>query len=303
MRPATTRIFEIRASVGRRAGETLPVPPTNREINMKRYLAVAAVVLTLLATGVAGATPAQGQSGARIHLIHGIPDTPVDVAAGGENVITDFDFGDTEDLSALAGQTLTGLQVKLAGTEDVAIDAGDTALPPSGNYSIIAHLDEAGAPTLTVFENDTSAIAAGSGRLVVRHTAAAPAVDVRANGEVAFADLSNPNEAKADLPAGTISADVVPTGASEPVVIGPADLPVTEGSTLIVYAVGSLDGGTLQTLTETIGGSQSGPDEVNTGNSPVDDDGSSALTWLAAVGLLGAVALAATGRRIAVARR
>ena len=269
---------------------------------MKRYLAAAAVLLALLATGVAGASPAQGQTEARIHLIHGIPDTPVDVAAGGENVITDFQFGETEDLSALAGQTLSGLQVKLAGTEDVAIDAGDTELPASGNVSIIAHLDEAGTPTVTVFTNDTSAIAAGSGRLVVRHTAAAPAVDVRANGEVAFAELANPNEAQADLPAGTISADVVPTGATEPVVIGPADLPITEGSTLVVYAVGSLDGGTLQTLTETIGGSHSGPDAVNTGNSPVDS-GSSTLPWLVAGALVAAAGAGVAGRRLVLARR
>jgi hypothetical protein len=265
---------------------------------MKRYLAGAAVMLAVLVTGVAGQAPAQGQSGARIHLLHGIPDTPVDVAAGGENVITDFTFGETEDLSALAGQTLTGLQVKAAGTDTVAIDAGDTALPDSGNVTIVAHLDAAGAPTLSVFTNDTSAIAAGSGRLVVRHTAAAPAVDVRANGEVAFANLSNPNEATADLPAGTISADVVPTGATEPVVIGPADLPITEGETLVVYAVGSLDAGTLQTLTETIGGSQSGPAAVNTGNSPVADGSSSTLPWLIAGGLVGAVALAGAGRRL-----
>lgn len=270
---------------------------------MKRFLAATTAALALLTAGVASSSPAQAQSAARIHLIHGIPDTPVDVAAGGENVITDFTFGETEDLSALAGQTLAGLQVKAAGTDTVAIDAGDTALPATGNVTIIAHLDAAGAPTLTVFDNDTSAIAAGSGRLVVRHTAAAPAVDVRAGGEVAFANLSNPNEAAADLPAGTISADVVPTGATEPVVIGPADLPLTEGSTLVVYAVGSLEAGNLQTLTETIDGSQSGPAAVNTGNSPVDD-GASTAPWLL-VGGLAAVALtgAVGGRRLALAHR
>jgi hypothetical protein len=130
-----------------------------------------------------------------------------------------------------------GLQVVLAGTEDVAIDAGDLALPASGNHTAIAHLDASGTPTLTVFSNDTSEIVAGEGRLTVRHTAAAPAVDVLANGEVAFSNLSNPNQAAADLPAGTISAEVVPTGATEPVVIGPADSTVSEGDSLIVYAV------------------------------------------------------------------
>jgi hypothetical protein len=274
---------------------------------MQRLLVSLAAATTAAATAlllvVAPAGPAHAaasaQEGARIHLIHGIPDTPVDVEANGENVVEGFEFGDTQDLSSLAGQTLTGVKVKAAGTDDVAIDAGDLQLPATGNVTAIAHLDAAGKPTLTVFTNDTSPIAAGQGRLVVRHTAAAPAVDVRANGEVAFSNLSNPNEASADLPSGTISADVVPTGANDPVVIGPADLPVTEGSSLIVYAVGSLDGGNLQTLTETIDGLGSSPAAVQTGNSPVSDDasGTPVLPWALAASALvlvvGAAAVAA----------
>jgi hypothetical protein len=270
---------------------------------MQRAIALFAVfiaALGLMAAG-GGATPAGAQSGARIHLIHGIPDTPVDVVAGGEVVISDFQFQDTQDLSALAGQTLTGLQVRLAGTDTVAIDAGDVALPASGNVSIIANLDAAGNPALNVFTNDTSAIAAGQGRLVVRHTAAAPAVDVRANGTVAFSNLTNPNEAQADLPAGTISADVVPAGATEPVVIGPADLPITEGATLIVYAVGSLDAGNLTTITETIQGSGSAPGAVDTGNSPVSDGGSTPLALWVVAGLAGVAATTAAGRRAVAA--
>src|ERR687897_353859 len=235
------------------SGESGPGGPGERTRNtvhpqeghaMKRFVAYTAALLGAvgLLAGAVPVDPAGAQSGARIHLIHGIPDTPVDVSA-------------------------------------------------------IAHLDAEGTPTLTVFDNDTSAVAAGQGRLVVRHTAAAPAVDVRANGEVALPNLSNPNEASADLPAGTISADVVPTGASEPVVIGPADLPITEGSSLIVYAVGSLDGGTLQTLTETIHGLGSGPDAVQTGNSPVSDDSGSALPWVLAAGLGTLAAGTVVGRR------
>lgn len=227
-------------------------------------------MLTVLAAIAAFAMPASAQDDARIHLIHGIPGVDVDVEAGGETVFESFSFKDTQDLSALAGATLEGLQVKLAGTDDVAIDAGDVALPASGNYTVIAHLDASGTPTLAVFENDTSTIEAGNGRLVVRHTAAAPAVDVKANGDVAFSNLSNPNEAKADLPAGTISAEVVPTGADEPVVIGPADLPITDGDALIVYAVGSLEDGTVDVITESITGLGSAPSAVPTGDSPVE---------------------------------
>ncbi len=256
---------------------------------MKKILGALLSVVLLV---VLAATSSSAQDSARIHLIHGIPDTDVDVEAGGANVIEGFSFGSTEDLSALAGTTLEGLRVKLAGTDTVAIDAGDVALPASGNFTVIAHLDADGNPALAVFENDTSILAAGQGRLTVRHAAAAPAVDVKANGAVAFANVSNGEGGSADLDAGTISAEVVPTGADEPVVIGPADLGIEDGVHLIVYAVGSLDAGTLQVLTESISGLGTAPTAVNTGNSPVDSDsGLPVALALAAVAGLGVLAV------------
>ncbi len=261
---------------------------------MKKLVAVFAAALMILAI----AAPAMGQAAVRIHLIHGIPDTPVDVYVDDAVVFENFNFGDTQDLSALAGDTLVNLQVKLAGTDTVAIDAGDVALPASGNYSIIANLDASGTPTVSVFENDTSAIAAGNGRLQVRHTAAAPAVDVKADGAVAFSNLSNPNEAKADLPAATYSVEVVPTGADEPVVIGPADIAVNDGDSLIVYAVGSLDADSLTVLTETITGLGQTPTEVPSGNSPVE----SGFPMAAVAGMAIIASLAAAGG-LTLARR
>ncbi len=252
---------------------------------MRKLFTTVLATLALLAMAV----PAMAQESARIHLIHGIPDTDVDVVVDGAAVFEGFAFGDTQDLSALAGETLVGLQVRLAGTEDVAIDAGDVDLPASGNYTIIAHLDEAGTPTLAVFANDTSEIAAGEGRLTVRHTAAAPAVDVLANGDVAFSSLTNPNEVSADLAVGTISAEVVPAGASEPVVIGPADLPINDGESLIVYAVGSLEGESLTVLTESITGLGATPTAVNTGTSPVGADGRLIVAGLGLAVLAGTV--------------
>jgi hypothetical protein len=265
---------------------------------MKRLVGLLAV---LVAATLFAASPASAQDGARIHLIHGIPETDVDVLVDGAAVIEGFAFGDIQDISSFAGQTLAGLQVVLAGTEDVAIDAGDVTLPDSGNYSIIAHLDAEGTPTLAVFENDTSAIAAGEGRLTVRHTASAPAVDVLANDAVAFEGLANPNEAAADLPAGSISAAVVPTGETEPVVIGPADLGITDGVSLIVYAVGSLEGGTLQVLTESIEGLGETPAVVETGNSPVEEG--SSLPLAAMVALAGALLAGAAGGLRLLGRR
>lgn len=259
--------------------------------SLVRHAAVAgAVALVVAVPSGAGAAPASAP--ARIHLIHGIPGVPVDVAAGGAEVFADFEFGQTKDLSALAGTTLTNLQVLAAGTTTVAIDAGDVALPATGNYTVIAHLTAAGQPTLSVFENSTATIAAGQGRLVVRHTAAAPAVDIKANGAVAFAGVTNPNEGSADLPVGTISAEVVPAGAATPVVIGPANLSIADGDALIVYAVGSLQGGTLGVLTETITGLGTNPSRIDTGNSPIDGDGGSNLGLWFALAATAGVALA-----------
>ena len=84
---------------------------------MKKLIAVFAATLMALAI----AAPAMAQAEARIHLIHGIPDTPVDVIVDGGVVFADFNFGDTQDLSAFAGATLTGLTVVLAGTDTAGV--------------------------------------------------------------------------------------------------------------------------------------------------------------------------------------
>ncbi len=268
-----------------------------KSATLRTAIALLGAVVAMLSLSL---SPAGAQDGARIHLLHGIPDTDVDVWAGGAAVFEGFAFGDTQDLSALAGETLEGLEVRLAGTEDVAIDAGDVALPAEGNFTVIAHLDADGTPALAVFENDVSTLAAGQGRLVVRHAAAAPEVDVLANGDVAFAAVPNGAEGVVDLDAGTISASVVPAGESEPVVIGPADLPITDGSSLTVYAVGSLEGETLTVLTESIDGLGSAPAAVNTGNSPIDGGSSLPLIGISLIGGIALFGAAVGGRRLTI---
>lgn len=284
-----------------------------------RIVALAAASVALLAL------PASAQEDARIHLIHGIPGVPVDVLVDGSPVISGFQPGDIEDISAFAGQTLTNLQVTAEGDPGtVLIDAGDTDLPASGNFSIIAHWEEGKTPTLGVFPNDTSETAAGEGRLTVRHTADAPAVDVLAGGSPVIEGLENPNEEILDLPVGTVSAAVAVAGSTDPV-IGPADITIEEGTNLIVYAVGSASGDPagLELLTEsiTVGAAAAPeaptgdddeqpaaepqaqtpvPSAVNTGNSPVSDDGAGFPVALAAFAALLVAAIPV--RRFAMAR-
>ncbi len=50
------------------------------------------------------------------------------------------------------------------------------------NYTAVANLNANGDPNLKLFTNNVKAVAKGTSRLTVRHTAAAPAVNVWANG-------------------------------------------------------------------------------------------------------------------------
>ena len=76
------------------------------------------------------------------------------------------------------------------------------------------------------------------GRLTVRHTAAAPAVDILAGGDPVIEGLENPDEEVLELDAGTVEAAVAAAGDTDPL-IGPADVTVREGMNTIVYAWGS----------------------------------------------------------------
>ena len=159
------------------------------------------------------------------------------------------------------------------------MEADGVGVSSGANITVVARLDESGKPVLTPYVNYTSPIAAGKARITVRHDAAAPAVDVRAGGDPVFTDLANPDEASADIPAGTVAADVVLTG-TEQVVIGPADLDLAEGAHTIVDAWGSAKDGNLKLAVQTISGMHSAPSGVpgGTGGQAADDSGGLAST-------------------------
>lgn len=227
---------------------------------MKKLLAgLAAAAAVAIAPGVVGA-----QEGATVTLLHGIPGATVDVAVDGAVVIPGFEPGATQDLSAFAGQTLTNLDARAAGTEDVLIGPlAEFTVPDSGNWTVIAHLDADGNPTITSFENNTAPTADGEGRLTVRHTAAAPAVDLVVGDARPIENAANGASAELELPAGEIAgAQLAPTG-EDPLIDVPT-VNLDAGMNLIVYAVGSLADETFTFYTQEI--------EVGT-EAPAEDDG------------------------------
>ena len=262
----------------------------------------AAALLPLALAAPAGAQ----EAGAEVRVLHGIPGTPVDVYVNGERALDDFAPGTTTDDLALAAGSYSVAVFPADAADDsgqAVIGPVDLAVPASGNVSAIAHLGADGAPTITPFVNDTAAAAAGQGRVVVRHTAAAPAVDVLAGGQPVFSGLTNPNEDSADLPAGTISASVAAAGTTEPV-IGPADVPVTAGQATIVYAIGSLEDSTLDVLVQTVplAGGDDAPAGVPAGSGGLVDQGGLPTSVLLATGA-GLVVALTGGTALVRARR
>jgi hypothetical protein len=259
---------------------------------MRILLAVTgAAVLPLALAAPASATT----SDAQVSVFHGVPGLVVDVYADGDAILEDFQPGTiTDPLTLPAGDY--ELQVFPAGADPsgaAAIEATAT-VPAGANVTVAAHLSADGTPVLTPFVNDVSAVDAGQARLTARHTAAAPAVDVRAGGTPVFSGVTNPDEGVVEVPAGTVSADVALAGTST-VAIGPADVDLAEGVNTIVYAWGSAEDGNLALAVQTIDGLHSGPHSVPSGSGGLAADG---LPWqLGAAGLAGAGALALVGVR------
>ena len=244
---------------------------------------------------LAVASPARAAAGdGTVYVVHGVPGVTVDVYVNGNKTLPDFAPGKVAGpLSLPAGSY--AIKIFKAGDNPASATAvidKSVDLPAGANASLVAGLDAAGTPTLFTFVNDVSAAPAGQGRLAVAHTAAAPAVDVLANGSPAFKNLVNGKEDKVDLPAGTISASVVAAGTTTPTLIGPADVPVTAGMVTVVYAIGAPAAGqnpsTLGVVTQQIALAAS-PMTVQAGTSGlVDRDGGIPTGALA--GLLVAVA-------------
>lgn len=231
-----------------------------------RHLRMLAVV-AIAALGLVVPSSAQAAGNATVSILHAVPGATVDVYANGKSLLTDFKPGTLTDPVMLPGGTYD-LKVTAAGAGAggaAIVEAKGVTVPAGANITVVAHLDASGKPALTPYVNDTSMIAAGQARLTVRHDAAAPAVDVRANGKVAFAGLTNPKEVKADLPAGTVSADVVLAGTST-VAIGPADVKLAEGTNTIVYAWGSAADKNLKLAVQVVSGMNSNPGGVPAGS-------------------------------------
>jgi hypothetical protein len=192
-----------------------------------------------------------------VTVVHGILGLTVDVYVDGAKALPSFEPRTITDVIALP-----------CGPHDIVIvpEGGDPASPAlqtsvdlaaGSDTTLVAHLSADGAPTLSAFENDLSNAGYRS-RVVVRHTAAAPAVDVYLARSWRWwrwtvgvlEDLPNGNQRDASVWAGRHEAFVTPAGAPGTVVLGPAKLNLRRGKVTFVYAIGSLADDNLELLVQ-----------------------------------------------------
>jgi hypothetical protein len=257
-----------------------------------------------VAGGLSAATaaPAAAAENGTVYVVHGVPGLTVDVYVNGKAALTGFKPGQVAGpLSLPAGSY--DVAIRKAGDAATAAPAIEKAvtLPAGANVSLVAHLSAAGTPTLTAFVNPVGGLANGKARLVVRHTAAAPAVDVLAGGKPAFTGLTNPNQQTADLAAGTVSAAVALAGGTKPV-IGPADLTLKARQVTVVYAIGSAKDNTLRLVTQSLDAAQM-PQGAEAGSGGLAADGGNNVPVVGALMIGGLMLISAGGLVAARVRR
>jgi len=216
-----------------------------------RKAGVIAAALALPLAAIAVASPASAAPKATVSVLHAIPAgmgaDVVDVYAGSALLIDNFTPGTLKTVKVPGGTYDLGVYAdgEGPGNGTAVLSANGVKVPAGANATVTANLNASGAPALNVFVNNTKALHSGQGRLTVRHIAAAPAVDVRANGAVLFKNLKNPKQALAVVPTGKYKADVVLAGTNK-VAIGPAVITIKKGTNTIVYAWGSAADGNLK---------------------------------------------------------
>jgi hypothetical protein len=233
---------------------------------MKRItLTILVVILALSSMAFTSATNRPNPNNAFVYVIHGIngldlglpsADLPVDVLANDAIcLLQGFTFGAIAGPVELAPATYN-LKISIANPSapcsNAAVIEADVPFAAGEVSTVIAHLTEAGAPTASKFVNDISRLPVRMARLAVRHTAAAPTVDILVETQVKgmtqsvlVEDLSNPNQAgPLMVPARSYSATIFPAN-STTAVAGPIDFTLKSRKATFIYAVGTLANGTF----------------------------------------------------------
>jgi hypothetical protein len=251
---------------------------------MKRKALVSLILVLVLSTLSFAAVSADDPP-AMVYVGHGIPGQalgfppeanplPVDVLVNDAICLLEgFEFGEFFGPVELPADTYN-IKILLADEEypceGTAVIEADVPFEAGESSTVIAHLTADGEPgdvdvdllqlgiTASKFVNDVGPAVAGTTRLTVRHTAAAPAVDIKLyrgweRGRMVglIEELTNPNQAgPLNIRPGDYEAVILAAG-TDVEVLG-LQVELEPHKSYIVYAVGGLDTDTFTVLAQVI---------------------------------------------------
>jgi hypothetical protein len=222
--------------------------------------------VTAVLGSAAVAAPAGAAGNGVLTVVQGLPGRTLDIAVDGRTVAT----------GVSATQFVGPIRVAAGERRITARQNGKVVLErrvtvaPGGNVDAVIHRPAAptAGPVITTYVNKLTAVPKDKGAVRVAHTAAVGPADIRVNGKVLFANVANGESLDVVVPAGTYSVEIVPAGATGPVVLGPVKLPVRAGYLTRVFAVGEPGSKTMNVAVGTIRLPRTGSDRptlVDTG--------------------------------------
>jgi Domain of unknown function (DUF4397) len=264
--------------------------------------AVVALGCAAAAPSVAAASHANAPVD-RVYVVQGVPGTAVNVAVDGKTV-----------RQAVAAKAVVGPLSLTPGKHTISfstngwkVSSGVTISHRSSDVVLHWPADPTNKPVVTVFGNDLAPVSSNKGRLTVVHAAVVPPADVRVDKKVLFANIANGQYVSAEVPGGTYSVDVVPTGQTTHPLLGPVMLPVKTGVLTRVFAIGKPTNGSMDAIVQVLplaSDGSSAPGSVDAGSAglvataPPSSDHHATV-----VALSGGAALVLFGALLAGARR
>jgi hypothetical protein len=239
----------------------------------------------------------------RVYVVQGVPGTAVNVAVDGKTV-----------QEAVAAKAVVGPLRLTPGKHTISfstngwkVTSGVTISHRSSDVVLHWPADPTNKPVVTVFKNDLAPVSSNKGRLTVVHAAVVPPADIRVDKKVLFANIANGQYVSAEVPGGTYSVDVVPTGQTTHPLLGPVMLPVKTGVLTRVFAIGKPTNGSMDAIVQVLplaSDGSSAPGSVDAGSAGlVATPPPSSHDHGTVVALAGGAALALLGALLAVARR
>jgi hypothetical protein len=227
--------------------------------------------IVFAAAGVLLSLPAAAQSRAEVFVVHGIPgadvsgaprDLPVDVSVNGACALPNFRYGQiVGPLQFNPGTYRVAVHFPATGscTSAAVIGPADIPLFAGENSTLLAHLTGTGTLTASKFVNDLRPTLSSRARVVLHHTANAPAVDLYlttqfgnalatrglatsvVNGETATVPVAGQNTQLAITAAGNTAA-----------AYGPVGLGLQPNRLYLLYVVGSLANNSLNVIAKDV---------------------------------------------------